>query len=402
MVAGAGPAGGAAARQRARSRRAAPDEVITDADPDDCGGGAPGRWIVDPDGAVVRAGLVRQYAARHGLWQLDPDIAYLTGDRLPAGVRGFEVIDQLPLREKVLRQTLSALRLRTAGDPGARRRRRSGCVATAFAPGGNTSLTVVVMRMRRRTGSRAQAFVCRAVRPPGRPCRPVGSRRHAHREPDRPLLVGGAVLTAAPATAAPESCAALGGVVQDRDLPGAGQRPGLHHGHDASPWTTPTSRRSWTTSSQTRDGFVNVASTPDPRNQPFEMDVTAESLRSAQTRSVVLKLFQDVGSAHPTYLVQVVHLRHRRGIPVTFDTLFAPDADPLEVIFPIVRANWRPRTGLAGSISPGDGCDPSHYQNFAITDDAVIFYFGRAELLPSYAGETFGDGAAQRPAAAAL
>ena len=48
----------------------------------------PGRWIVDPDGAVVRAGLVRHYAARHGLWQLDPDIAYLSGDRLPAGVRG--------------------------------------------------------------------------------------------------------------------------------------------------------------------------------------------------------------------------------------------------------------------------------------------------------------------------
>ena len=29
-----------------------------------------------------------------------------------------------------------------------------------------------------------------------------------------------------------------------------------------------------------------------------------------------------------------------------------------------------------------------HYQNFAVTDDSVIFYFGRAELLPSYAGET--------------
>ena len=32
--------------------------------------------------------------------------------------------------------------------------------------------------------------------------------------------------------------------------------------------------------------------------------------------------------------------------------------------------------------------DPAHYQNFAVTDDAVIFYFGRAELLPSYAGAT--------------
>ena len=52
-------------------------EEITDADPDDCPAAPPGRWIVDPDGAVVRAGLVRHYGARHGLWQLDPDIAYL-------------------------------------------------------------------------------------------------------------------------------------------------------------------------------------------------------------------------------------------------------------------------------------------------------------------------------------
>jgi hypothetical protein len=67
-----------------------------------------GRWIVDPDGAVVRAGLVRHYAARHGLWQLDPDIAYLSGDRLPDNVRGFEVIEELNYSERRLRQALSA------------------------------------------------------------------------------------------------------------------------------------------------------------------------------------------------------------------------------------------------------------------------------------------------------
>ncbi|PRC49318.1 SAM-dependent methyltransferase, partial [Mycobacterium sp. ITM-2017-0098] len=84
-------------------------EQITDSAPDDCGVAPAGRWIVDPDGAVVRSGLVRHYAARHGLWQLDPDIAYLSGDRLPAGVRGFEVLDQLPFSERHLRQALSAL-----------------------------------------------------------------------------------------------------------------------------------------------------------------------------------------------------------------------------------------------------------------------------------------------------
>ncbi len=142
-------------------RGAAADEVLTDADPEDCGSGPPGRWIVDPDGAVVRAGLVRQYGTRHGLWQLDPDIAYLTGDRLPDGVRGFEIIEALPLREKVLRQALSALdcgvlEILVRGvdvDPDALRRR--------LRPRGTTSVTVVIMRMGTGTDSRAAAFLCR-------------------------------------------------------------------------------------------------------------------------------------------------------------------------------------------------------------------------------------------------
>lgn len=137
------------------------DEVLTDTDPDDCPVGPPGRWIVDPDGAVVRAGLVRQYAARHGLWQLDPDIAYLSGDRVPAGTRGFEVLDQLPLREKALRSALSvrdcgALEILVRGvdvDPDALRRR--------LRPAGRTALSVVITRLGAGPAARAVAFVCR-------------------------------------------------------------------------------------------------------------------------------------------------------------------------------------------------------------------------------------------------
>ncbi|WP_040780943.1 class I SAM-dependent methyltransferase [Nocardia pneumoniae] len=80
--------------------------TITDAEPDDIGERAPGEWIIDPDGAVVRAGLVRHYAAKHGLWQLDPRIAYLTGDTVPEGVRGFRILDRMDFREKALRAEL--------------------------------------------------------------------------------------------------------------------------------------------------------------------------------------------------------------------------------------------------------------------------------------------------------
>ncbi len=139
-------------------------EQITDADPDNCWVGPAGRWIVDPDGAVVRAGLVRHYGTRHGLWQLDPDIAYLSGDRLPEGVRGFEVLEQLVFSERHLRQALSA---RTVGaveilvrgvdiDPDALRSR--------LRLRGSTHLTVVVARLGSGAASRATAFVCRPSR----------------------------------------------------------------------------------------------------------------------------------------------------------------------------------------------------------------------------------------------
>lgn len=138
------------------------DEVVTDAEPDDCPAGPVGRWIVDPDGAIVRAGLVRHYAARHGLWQLDPDIAYLSGNQLPPGVRGFEVLEDLPLREKVLRQALSRrdcgpLEILVRGvdvDPDALRRR--------LRPAGGTALSLVITRIGAGAGERTVAFLCRA------------------------------------------------------------------------------------------------------------------------------------------------------------------------------------------------------------------------------------------------
>ncbi|TSE00995.1 class I SAM-dependent methyltransferase [Skermania sp. ID1734] len=83
--------------------------TLTDADPDDIPIREPGEWIIDPDGAVVRASLVRHYAARHGLWQLDPRIAYVTGNAVPAGVRGFRVLARLKFAEKALCQELSRL-----------------------------------------------------------------------------------------------------------------------------------------------------------------------------------------------------------------------------------------------------------------------------------------------------
>ncbi|RJO75040.1 class I SAM-dependent methyltransferase [Nocardia panacis] len=147
--------------RRATVLRAGRVETVTDADPSDIPEREPGEWIVDPDGAVVRAGLVRHYAARYGLWQLDPRIAYLTGDRVPEGMRGFRVLDRLDLREKTLRAELrrrdcGQLEIMTRGvdiDPDQLRRR--------LKPEGTRPYTLVLTRI----GRTPAAFLCAATAP---------------------------------------------------------------------------------------------------------------------------------------------------------------------------------------------------------------------------------------------
>ena len=59
---------------------------------------------------------------------------------------------------------------------------------------------------------------------------------------------------------------------------------------------------------QNRDGFVSVAQTSSqtsgPRDVPYQMEVTSEQYRSGQppasTRSVVLKVFEDLGGPRPS------------------------------------------------------------------------------------------------------
>ncbi len=140
-------------------------DQYTDAMPDEVPERPPGRWIVDPDGAVVRAGLVRHYAAAHGLWQLDPRIAYLTGDSLPEGVRGHRILEQVRFADKPLRQLLrswdcGALEILVRGvdvDPDALRRR--------LKLRGARGLSLVVTRV----GRTATAFVCETAAGGGGP-----------------------------------------------------------------------------------------------------------------------------------------------------------------------------------------------------------------------------------------
>ena len=198
--------------------------------------------------------------------------------------------------------------------------------------------------------------------------------------------VAGVLLTAPVAGAGPTGCADLGGTVDNRGMCLIEADTPTYTMEVRYPVDYSDEQAVVDYLNQTKAGFLNLAQTPGARNLPYEMDVTAQSFRSAQTRSAVLKLFQDVGSAHPTTWYKAFNFDVNKNQPITFETAFPAGA--LQQIFPIVQRELERQTGLTGSISPGDGLDPSHYQNFAITDDSVIFFFGRAELLPSYADAT--------------
>ena len=105
----------ATARRRATVIRGAGLATLTDEDdPGEQSLRAPQRFLYEPDDAVVRAGLVTAVAAGVAGGLLDEHIAYVTSDEAftTPFARGYEVLEQLPFKEKPLR---AALRLRGVG-----------------------------------------------------------------------------------------------------------------------------------------------------------------------------------------------------------------------------------------------------------------------------------------------
>ncbi|TCN38758.1 methyltransferase family protein [Kribbella orskensis] len=123
--------------------------------------GPVGQYIYEPDGAVVRAGLVTAVAAAVDGWLLDPRIAYVTGSSLVATplAAAYEVIEEVRYREKALRawvrsNGIGTLEIKKRGvdfDPAQLRKK--------LAPKGSASATLIVTRI----GRDAVAYSCRRV-----------------------------------------------------------------------------------------------------------------------------------------------------------------------------------------------------------------------------------------------
>ncbi|CKR35200.1 immunogenic protein MPT64 [Mycobacterium tuberculosis] len=143
---------------------------------------------------------------------------------------------------------------------------------------------------------------------------------------------------------------------------------------------------------QTRDKFLSAATSSTPREAPYELNITSATYQSAipprGTQAVVLKVYQNAGGTHPTTTYKAFDWDQAYRKPITYDTLWQGDTDPLPVVFPIVQGELSKQTGQQVSIAPNAGLDPVNYQNFAVTNDGVIFFFNPGELLPEAAGPT--------------
>nr|WP_233214637.1 RsiV family protein [Mycobacterium sp. 4858] len=132
----------------------------------------------------------------------------------------------------------------------------------------------------------------------------------------------------------------------------------------------------------TRDTWVDdVRTYPRHDRPPYLLTITGTAYRSAapgsSTQSVVLDMNQDLG-AHPVTSFKAFNYDLGKGAPITFDTLFKPGTKPLDVLNPIVERQLGPLPFGEPGVEA--------YQNFAITDDAVIFFFGQGQVLPSVNG----------------
>ncbi len=84
---------------------------LTDEDRAPVDVGRPGPFLYEPDGAVIRAHLVEQLAARLGAKKLDPQIAYLTSHQLTATpfATAYQIDEWMPFQLKRLRARLRSL-----------------------------------------------------------------------------------------------------------------------------------------------------------------------------------------------------------------------------------------------------------------------------------------------------
>ncbi|MET0699793.1 MAG: RsiV family protein [Mycobacterium sp.] len=182
--------------------------------------------------------------------------------------------------------------------------------------------------------------------------------------------------------------------------------------------------------SQTRDGFLNTAKSGAPRTTPYELSITPTEYSSAipprGTQAVVFKVDQNLGGTQQqtTYKAFNWDQSYRKSIIWTAppdDKLNTPlwrVDNPLTTVAPIVQAQLQQQLAPPPPVAPptppttpGQSAttttttstttpppppplpfatpalyNPANYQNFAVVNDGVIFFFDQGVVLPQAFG----------------
>ncbi|OBF28466.1 hypothetical protein A5724_28350 [Mycobacterium sp. ACS1612] len=131
---------------------------------------------------------------------------------------------------------------------------------------------------------------------------------------------------------------------------------------------------------QDRVDFLNWVTRFGGDHHQYVHNVNAKTYHSPGTRSLVLTVVDDTGLAHedhPGTTYQAFNYDEDEQAPITIDTLFKPGTDPLRLLNSIVQREL----GTHSDVPVRNDLDVNTYRNFAITDDAVTFFFGEDEVV---------------------
>jgi hypothetical protein len=129
---------------------------------------------------------------------------------------------------------------------------------------------------------------------------------------------------------------------------------------------------------------------------PWSLDISYTVFQHSD-RFLSLQFAESVytGGAHPNLLFHTFSFDLETEQVVSLGDIFVPDSTPLETIQPIIQFNLELQmTEMFGSITDlerdwimdGTGDDLNNYRNFALTDDAVVFFFEPYQVAAYAAG----------------
>ncbi|BBY28159.1 esterase [Mycolicibacterium sediminis] len=196
--------------------------------------------------------------------------------------------------------------------------------------------------------------------------------------------------SAAPSTAAsgPSACADLGGRVGPDKVCTVHTETAGYTIDMSFPSDYPDQRAVADVLTRQRDQFVATVTEPPVSPMPKALDITSTTYRSGSpesgTASLVFQEYVNVGGAHPETYYDAMNYDLAAKAPITFDTLFKAGSDPVAVLDPIVENDLKTR--LEGAPVDANPLGAKMYENFALTDDAVIFFIGQGMWTIEAAG----------------